>query len=376
MPKRTRGYQLILYGPDKKYGARPKRGFKRYIYYIVYYEGSLKREYSTGKEDRRAAEEYFHNIWLPSQKEKPDGSLEPYAMEIATALSIYGEEHAPEVVDPARIGDCIDALLTYWDGKTCGTVNKKTCRDYVKHRQKLGREVSTARKELGTLQAAFNHCLQGGYLSTAPKVTLPPKPDAKDRWLTMREVRALIFAAKAEPKARFHLPLFIFMAVILGARSRAILTLQWQRNPSGGWVNLENEIIFWSPPGKRQTNKRCPKETPIPDRLLRLLKSQRRRTRTYVFEIDGKWAGDNKRSFNTACRNAWLERDEFGDPKRGVLKDVTRHTLKHTCITWMMQKGVPIWEVAGFTGTSRDTIERVYAHHAPDYLEQARKAFD
>lgn len=166
------------------------------------------------------------------------------------------------------------------------------------------------------------------------------------------------------------------MAVYLGARKKAILTLQWQENPSGGWVDLVNGIIFWRPPGKRQTKKQQPKGTPIPDRLLRILKRQRRRTRTFVFEIDGKWAGDNKRSFNTACKKAWLERDNFGQPKRGVLKDVTRHTLKHTCITWMMQRGVPIWEVSGFTGTSRDTIERVYAHHAPKYLEQAKKAFN
>ena len=41
-----------------------------------------------------------------------------------------------------------------------------------------------------------------------------------------------------------------------------------------------------------------------------------------------------------------------------------------------MQKRVPAWEVAGFTGTSKELIERVYGHHDPDYLKAAVEALD
>jgi integrase len=53
---------------------------------------------------------------------------------------------------------------------------------------------------------------------------------------------------------------------------------------------------------------------------------------------------------------------------------VTRHTLRHTKVTWLMQAGVPIWEVAGFAGMSVRTLERVYGHHHPDHQEQAANA--
>lgn len=53
---------------------------------------------------------------------------------------------------------------------------------------------------------------------------------------------------------------------------------------------------------------------------------------------------------------------------------MTPHTLKHTCITWMLQKGVPVWEVAGFTGTSEAMIRQRYGHHCPDHMENAGKA--
>jgi len=53
---------------------------------------------------------------------------------------------------------------------------------------------------------------------------------------------------------------------------------------------------------------------------------------------------------------------------------VTPHTLKHTCITWLLQAGVPIWEVAGFTSTSENLIRRRYGHHCPTTWRTPRKA--
>ena len=59
----------------------------------------------------------------------------------------------------------------------------------------------------------------------------------------------------------------------------------------------------------------------------------------------------------------------------GLGDDVTPHTLKHTCITWLLQNRVPIWEVAGFVGTSEAVIRKVYGHHSPDHLNAARTGF-
>ena len=59
---------------------------------------------------------------------------------------------------------------------------------------------------------------------------------------------------------------------------------------------------------------------------------------------------------------------------RGRAQAATPHTLKHTCATWLMQRGVPIWDVAGYLATSPETIQRVYGHHHPDFLKSAAKA--
>jgi hypothetical protein len=36
-----------------------------------------------------------------------------------------------------------------------------------------------------------------------------------------------------------------------------------------------------------------------------------------------------------------------------------------------MQKGVDIWEAAGFLGMTTKTLERVYGHHSPSHQEHA-----
>ena len=57
--------------------------------------------------------------------------------------------------------------------------------------------------------------------------------------------------------------------------------------------------------------------------------------------------------------------------------DVTPHVLRHTAASWMVQRGVSFAKVARYLGHSDSrTTEQIYAHHAPDYLEDARAAFD
>jgi hypothetical protein len=39
-----------------------------------------------------------------------------------------------------------------------------------------------------------------------------------------------------------------------------------------------------------------------------------------------------------------------------------------------MQRGVPIWQAAGYLGMSAAMIERTYGHHHPDYMRGAAQA--
>jgi hypothetical protein len=41
-----------------------------------------------------------------------------------------------------------------------------------------------------------------------------------------------------------------------------------------------------------------------------------------------------------------------------------------------MQRGVPIWEAAGFLGMSPEVLQDTYGHHHPDHLHGAALAID
>jgi len=81
----------------------------------------------------------------------------------------------------------------------------------------------------------------------------------------------------------------------------------------------------------------------------------------YVINRDGKGMKDIKKGFAAACKRAGLE-------------DVTPHTLRHTCATWLMQKGVDKYEICGFLGMTMETLERIYGHHHPAHLKSAAAA--
>jgi integrase len=163
-------------------------------------------------------------------------------------------------------------------------------------------------------------------------------------------------AAKNERRTRFHLPLFIMLGIYTGCRQEAILSLQWEKNLEGGWVDLSTNMIHWNPPGAPLSKKRRPpKPTRIPRKLRLFLRYARRRTSRYVIEIDGRRVSSVKKGMAAAAQWAGIQRPSPDN--------VHPHTTRHTCITWLLQAGEPRWNVAGYCGISLEMLEQVYGHH-------------
>lgn len=350
--------RLTLYGPDRKHGARPKPRMRRYVWYITWHEGRRRRERSTGYEfGRRADAERQMGVFLVSRRKPAVGPRNPSEIRIADVLALYLEEHARSVADPARIAYAVKALLGYWGDRFADAITGQTCRAYYKYRPDMG--PGTVRRQLGTLRAALRHCEREGHIVGVPGIALPPRPGPRERWFTRCEIAALIRAARRLPKARNYLPLFILLGVYTGARSSAILNLQWQPNITGGWIDMDKGVIRWKQSG---TKKRQPRVTPISHKLMRLLISSSRSATRYVLECrPGKSVGSLKKSWNTMV-------------KATGISDATPHTLRHTCGTWLAQRGVPMWEIAGYLGMTVGTASRVYLHHSPEHLRGAAEA--
>jgi integrase len=337
--------------PRRNSGARLRFLEKRGCYYIVWTENGRSRERSTGTADSKFAEialAEFINL-----RARDAGPRDPSAILVTDVLADYAQEHGERTAAPWRIAAAIKGLVPFWHGCTVAEIKGETCRAFMKAR---ARSAGTIRRELGVLRAAINHAHKSGRLTRVVYVHLPDRPEPRDRWLTRKEAAALLRAALAEPRVRLHLPLFILLGLYSGARKEAILSLRWSQ------VNLDAGRIDFNTPGARRTNKRRAR-IPIPAKLMGHLRRARKRGVEFGFVINenGKRLSDVKRGFTSACRKAKLD-------------DVSPHVLRHTCATWLMQRGVPTWEAAGFLGMSRETLERVYGHHHPDFLRGAAEA--
>jgi len=323
---------------------------KRRCFYVVWTEHGRSRECSTRTADSKQAEIAFAE-WLRRRGSRT-GPRDPSEILVTDVLSEYAEQRGPKVASPERIAYAVDALTDFFESNSVADVTPQTCGRYVEQR---GRSVGTARRELGVLRAAINYAHRNGLITRPVAVELPERPEPRDRWLT-RDEAAWLLRASRTAQGRLYMPLFILLGIYTGRRKEAILSLRWPQ------VKLDTQTINFEIAGRRRTNKRRGVVRIAPELLRHLKRARRRGTDMgYVLHIDGKRIGDIKKGFAAAC-------------KRAGLTGVTPHTLRHTAATWLMQKGIDPWQAAGFLSMSMETLQRVYAHHHPDYLREAAES--
>lgn len=348
---------------------RPAKGARLWFrrdHGVFYIRDTGHPDRSTGTSDRSEAERKL--AAYIAAKGTVAGTRHPDRITVTEVLDIYAREHAPLTAAPQRIGYAVDSLIRFWGNLTLADVKGETCRRYARSRVRSYKDGSTrplsdgtTRRELNVLQAAINYCLREGYITHAPRVTLPAKPPARERWLTREEAARLLWAAWRSPKSR-HLARFILIALYTGTRKDAILRLGFMPNTHGGWIDVDNHLIYRRGAAERETAKRRP-PLRMPDRLAAHCRRWRARGDVWVVHIRGQRLADIQTAFEHAC-------------ERAGLSGVTPHTLKHTAITWAMQRRMSVDTASAYFGTSRETILRTYWHHNPDFQKEAAEVMN
>jgi integrase len=381
MPRLAKGARLWLRPKERNRDGTLR---KRAVWVIR--DGPRKISTGCVAEDREGAEralgEHLANKYQPNRIQ---GRC-PSEILIADVLAIYLADIAPR---HARAGvETKQRVLTldaWWAEKTLAKVNGTNCRAYVNHRtaqpwnaakaERTGRvprmvTAGAARRELEDLRAAINHHRREGLCSEIVSVVLPPRAASRERWLTRSEAARLLLAAwRAKQLMRDkgtrravgqHVARFILVGLYTGTRSSAICVAGMMPTVGRGYVDLDHGVFYHRGLGHRQTKKRQP-PVRLPPRLLAHMRRWGRRglARKSVVEWNGKAVGSVRKGFAAAVRAA------------GLGPEVTPHILRHTCATWLMQKGVNLWDAAGFLGMTVQQLEQGYGHHHPDYQGQA-----
>lgn len=330
--------------------------------YVIRHNGA---EFITGcgPDNERGAQEklgqYLANTYRPDTQQRDTSQIT-----VADTLALYMKDVAPHTASPALVGYHADHLLTFFGAKRLSQINGSLCRDYARAR---GASVKpgTVRRELVTLQAAFNHWHRESPLAAVPRVWKPEDGARRVRYLTRAEVAALLRAARRLGMS--HVARFILIGLYTGTRHTAILALRWTPSSDAGHLDTEKGLIYRMGSGEQATKKRRPVSR-VPARLMAHLRRWERLDlaqgpQTAVIRWKGQPIAKERRAWQRVTAEA------------GLGHDVTPHVLRHTCATWGLQGGVEAWDVAGLTGMSLKTLERVYGHHDPDYQEGVVSAF-
>jgi integrase len=369
MPRPNAGPKLVLVH-DKR--ATPA------MWIIRWTEAGRKFEKSTGCDasNIRGARTFYEN-WLHERRRAArTGPGDPDQVRVADILEDYAREHGGEVDSGATLANSIEPLLAFFRDDTIATLTSERVKEYWTWRRAhsvrgLNRERteveivdrgagdSTIIRELGgTLRPAIKHAInQRRLIPGTYYVPVPQAPPGRDYWITRSEAAKLLWETRRDRRARLHLPLYAMLALYTGARRGAILELTWKQ------VDLVRGRIDFNPPRRKQTKKRRP-VIPVPRSLLAALRRcHRRATCDHVIAYQGKPVADVKTAFNSAA-------------ERAGIPDCTSHTLRHTAGTWMAQRGVPMHQIAGYLGHSVARTTELYAHHHPDYMQEAKAALE
>src|SRR5258705_2355081 len=366
MPRPSKGAQL--------YKRKARYHDRKLVHQAVWVIKDGTRHIATGclaspsetkppREAEQALADYIARKYQPHRRRRDIEDID-----CADVLSIY----LTDVGEPGNqfeIEARIERLNEFWGGKKLLEVNALACAAYGKHRGSRG----GARRDLETFRAAINHHAKEGFHRGVVRVSLPPKGEARDRWLTRKEAAALLWhcwrhrerqtihsgTSKGDPLSTNRRPLrhiarFILIGLYTGTRAGAIASASPYAEPGRSHVDLEHGIFYRKAIGKRTTKKRQT-PAPIPPRLLAHLRRWRDRKviASCFVEFNTNPVASVKKGFKTAVGLARL-------PARA-----TTHALRHTAATWLMQRGVPIWEAAGFLGMSPEVLQETYGHHTP-----------
>jgi integrase len=267
---------------------------------------------------------------------------------VADILAAYATDVAATRKSAVNISYNIGNLLRWWGTKPASEITARNCRAYA-----ATKTAPAAAQDLKTLRAACNHwSKEYAQLVPAPVVWKPAEGRPRERWLTRSALARLLQAARRVP----HLRRFVLLAYYSGSRPGVVLRLQWDQ------IDLSKGVMARIRPGEAADAKKRAPPVRLGKRILSHLRRWERLDRgtetKYLCHYEGRPVEDPHGSWARVTKAAGLE-------------GVTRHTLRHTRATHLMQAGVDVWEAAGFLGMTVKTLETTYAKHHPSFQEKA-----
>jgi site-specific recombinase XerD len=318
------------------------------FWYLYYHDSTGKRfKVSTRTKSKSEALMFLRNFEI---KQKPTAPTFRSLSEMVNIVSDSLERsHTPKTIRGLKT--TFNELIRIIGDQNPSVVTNQQIDHFVSVKVKEASQW-TALKYLRAVSSVFNHAIRMGYgLSNPCKNVLAPRPPRLiPVYMTPEDVQQFLTSITNKPFRRL-----CTFALCTGMRLGELVQLQWAH------VNLEAKKLTVQNTETFTTKNKRNRTIPLSETAIQvLLEIQARQQQSKFIFLNPKgfpWTETNvSHPFRRYAK------------KSGVNPRYHFHTLRHTFASWLVQKGVNIYEVKELLGHSNITTTQIYAHLEPETL--------
>jgi integrase len=323
--------------------SKRKNGF----YYIHYNDESKKRiSVTTGKKIKSEALKFLTSF-------REDCQLKKFESPITFQVYMWQYLKHSEITHSYKTTLAYKLILKqfnkFYNNPCLSDITQTMIEKYLQQKFKVS--VYTAQKNLAYLRSFFNKAIEDEYLEVNPchKIKNFKIPQKLPLYFSNEEFKKLLDAVD-NPDIKD----IILLAVNTGMREMEILTLHWNQ------IDFKEKLIYLNNHNHMTKSKKI-RSIPMNESVIYLLTNRFLNSRcNLIFDSNGMQL---KQDFITKKFKKYVRKAKLNDRFKF-------HTLRHTFASWLVQKGVNIYQVSKLLGHADIKTTEIYAHLSPNDLKK------
>ncbi len=333
--------------------SKHKNGY----YYLYYIDANRKRKNISTKSKTKSEANKFLSKFSLELKDRLERKTIPINFKKMIFEFLKYSESVHSYNHTITLKSAFKEMANYYGDFQIEEMNKEKVLEYIQYRS-IKLSPHTVKRDIESLSSLFNWAIDHNFMlkNICSGIKRPKLPEKLPVFFTKWEFEELLNKTIDNDLK----DIFIF-ALNTGLRQMELLKLEWNQ------INLENKMLILDNRNHLTKSKKI-RSLPLNQSAIKILekRSQTLNKSTVVFTYHNQPINQQFISHKTKK----LVRLSKINPMLNF------HSLRHTFASWLVQKGVSIYEVSKLLGHADIKTTQIYAHLRSDDLRNAVDKLD